>query len=112
MEGRDTMMCCGYFMGNGSRTLFVITMLSVCGSELWGALSISHNASLFLPSGSDSAAQMTRLAPAADASLWDVANISLLDRQLVLLGRDEEVGPPVCREGWHFLGPLEEIRSL
>uniref|UniRef100_A0A8D2LKM3 RAS protein activator like 3 n=1 Tax=Varanus komodoensis TaxID=61221 RepID=A0A8D2LKM3_VARKO len=43
----------------------------------------------------DSAVQLSRLAPgvSSDAPLWDVADVSLLDRQLVALGRDEEVGP-------------------
>ncbi|XP_015260867.1 PREDICTED: RAS protein activator like-3 [Gekko japonicus] len=42
--------------------------------------------------GGDSAAQLTpsALVTAPDAPLWDVANVSLLDRQLVLMGRDEE----------------------
>ncbi|XP_062975078.1 RAS protein activator like-3 [Elgaria multicarinata webbii] len=42
--------------------------------------------------GDDSAVQLSRLAPGVspDAPLWDVANVSLLDRQLVTLGRDEE----------------------
>ncbi|KAL8164623.1 UNVERIFIED_CONTAM: hypothetical protein K2H54_054350 [Gekko kuhli] len=42
--------------------------------------------------GGDSAAQLTpsALATAPDAPLWDVANVSLLDRQLVLVGRAEE----------------------
>ncbi|XP_077186104.1 RAS protein activator like-3 isoform X2 [Paroedura picta] len=43
--------------------------------------------------GADPAAQLTLTAlvvPTPDAPLWDVANVSLLDRQLVLLGRDEE----------------------
>ncbi|KAJ7316628.1 hypothetical protein JRQ81_002790 [Phrynocephalus forsythii] len=46
--------------------------------------------------GDDSVPQLTRLAPgvtpsgAADAHLWDVSSVSLLDRQLIVLSRDEE----------------------
>ncbi|XP_053153852.1 RAS protein activator like-3 [Hemicordylus capensis] len=42
--------------------------------------------------GEDSAVQLTQLAPtpAVEAPLWDISNVSLLDRQLVLLSRDEE----------------------
>ncbi|KAF7235683.1 putative RNA-directed DNA polymerase from transposon BS [Varanus komodoensis] len=44
------------------------------------------------PQADDSAVQLSRLAPgvSSDAPLWDVADVSLLDRQLVALGRDEE----------------------
>uniref|UniRef100_A0A670KH35 RAS protein activator like 3 n=3 Tax=Podarcis muralis TaxID=64176 RepID=A0A670KH35_PODMU len=42
--------------------------------------------------GDDSTVQLTQLTSAVptDATIWDVANVSLVDRQLMVLGRDEE----------------------
>uniref|UniRef100_A0A6J0TIB3 RAS protein activator like-3 isoform X1 n=1 Tax=Pogona vitticeps TaxID=103695 RepID=A0A6J0TIB3_9SAUR len=60
----------------------------------------SEQETLEVTKGGDSAAQLTRLtpgvtpgaAPAAtpDAHIWDVSSVSLLDRQLVVLSREEE----------------------
>lgn len=54
-----------------------------------------NNISIFFPSGDESPAQLTQVGSslANDATLWDVATVSLLDRQIMILDRDEEVNP-------------------
>lgn len=70
---------------------------------------------MFLSAGDDPVAQLTRLTPDVtpgaipDAHIWDVSNVSLLDRQLVVLSRDEEVGP---MSGIHNYGREGEDRRI